>query len=266
MAQQMPKGEYMENSNSTTNAEVEVITEVVETIPNEIEIEYLGNKEKISLDDKEAIKALLQKGRDYDRIQEKYGTAKTKLSKAEEVARMYNYRDEDGHGNVDEFLETVKQSLDKQQIETLVEGGLSEADAKELLYLRSKQAEFDNYKKEQETKKQKETNQLEFLKYFELVNGRKFTDSDVIPKEVLLDEINGTPLKWAYADYLAKKSAEKSNIEKVNEENKETASQSMESTSTAKSSFTEEEVRAMSREAVQKNFKVIAESMKKWKK
>jgi hypothetical protein len=259
----------MENIIGETNAETNIIPEDVAkgpTIPNEIEIEYLGNKEKISLSDIETVKTLLQKGKNADRLSEKWDSAKDKLSAMEELARTYNYRDENGHGNVEEFIQTLKQNYESQTIASLVDGGLPEAEAKELLDLRSKQLEYDEYKKEHETKKQKEQNQLEFLKYFELVNGRPFADNDKIPQEVLLDEINGTPLKWAYADYVARQSAEKNKIEEINETNKETSAQSMQSTSTAKSSFTEEEVRAMNRDDVKKNFKIITESMKKWKK
>lgn len=238
------------------------------TSPREIEIEYLGNKEKISLDDVETLKVLLQKGKNADRVQEKWETAKTKLAKAEEVARLYGYRDENGQGTVDEFLETVKQDFDKQQVNRLVEDGYSENDAKELIELRKEKEELSRFKTEYEKGEQKKKNDLEFVEYFKLVNGRPFTDSDRIPNEVLAEEKKGTPLKWAYADYIAKQSVKKADETKTNTENEQTSAPSMSSSAPDKLTFTETEVKNMSRDEVKKNWSVISKSMKlpSWKK
>lgn len=264
--------EVVSGGTAQPNAEP-VVEEVAEkpvepTSPREIEIEYLGNKEKISLDDLEGLKTLLQKGKNSDRIQEKWETAKTKLGKMEEVARLYGYRDENGQGTVDEFLETIKQDFEKTQVNSLVEKGYSEDEAKELIELRKEKEELTKFKTEYQKSEEKKRNDLEFVKYFELVNGRPFTDSDKIPAEVLKEEKNGTPLKWAYADYIARNNKQKTETEKVNNENLESSAPSMSSTAPDKVSFTESEVKAMSREEVKKNFTAITKSMKlpSWKK
>lgn len=257
-----------EENIGTTNATTEPVTTPLEATTNSIEIDYLGNKETISLDDVETVKALLQKGKDYQRIHDKYESAKTKLSKAEEVARIYGYRDENGQGTVDEFLETVKQNFDSQQIDSLVSSGMTESEAKELLELRQEKEEFKRTKQEYEAKELKKKNDLDFMEYFKLVNHREFTTEDKIPPEVLKAEKQGVPLKYAYADYLAREVSKKAEIEKVNAENKETSAPSMSSTAPDKVTFTEEEVKGMSRADVQKNWSVIAKSMKlpSWKK
>jgi|SRR5665647_772985 len=238
------------------------------TSPREIEIEYLGNKEKISLDDLEGLKTLLQKGKNSDRIQEKWETAKTTLGKAEAVARLYGYRDENGQGTVDEFLETIKQDFEKTQVNSLVEKGYSEDEAKELIELRKEKEELTKFKTEYQKGEEKKRNDLEFIKYFELVNGRPFSDSDKIPAEVLKEEKNGTPLKYAYADYIAQQSIKKVKTEKVNNDNLESSAPSMSSTVLDKTAFTETEVKTMSRDEVKKNWPAITKSMKlpSWKK
>ena len=250
-----------------TPTETTVETEVAQDTPSldEIEIEYLGNKEKISLKDTETVKPLLQKGKNYDRIYEKWETTKPIMSKLEETARLHGYRDENGKGLIDEFLDTIEQNYNKSQIDGLVDKGFSEEDAKEFMELKKANEELAKFKEEQSKKEQKNKNELEFLEYFKQVNGRPFTDSDKIPNEVLIEESKGTPLKWAYADYIAKQSVLNQKIDKVNEDNEKTSSMSMKSTPPDDLSFTREQVESMTTEEVKKNYSKILQSMKKWK-
>jgi len=258
-------GSSLPDGNAQTSAETVTATPE-NTTPREIEIVVNGNKETINLDDVETVKALLQKGKNYDNVAEKWENAKTKLSKAEEVARLYGYKNEYGQGTVEEFLETIKQDYDKVQYNSLVDTGIPEETAKELIELRTKAERADSVLKEYEEQKTKRQQELEFVEYFQMVNGRPFTEKDKIPTEVLAEEKKGVPLKWAYADYLARESAKKAEVEKVNEQNKQTAAPSMGSNGSQGLSFTREEVAKMSREEVKKNFGAITKSMKLWSK
>lgn len=259
-------GTSIPNGTAPTSAEPTDTTDPGATIPTEIEIVVNGTKEKISLSDIERVKTLLQKGSNYDNVSEKWETAKTKLSKAEEVARLYGYKNENGQGTVDEFLETIKTNFATDQYNSMVDTGIPEETAKELLELRTRVERADSILKEAEAQKTKKQQEIEFVEYFRLVNGRPFDDTDKIPSEVLAEEKKGVPLKWAYADYLARESAKRAEIEKINEQNKQSAAPSMDSTGNQGLSFTKEQVQSMSTEEVKKNYGAIIKSMKLWNK
>lgn len=184
-----------------------------------------------------------------------------KLKEFEEASKLYGYEKEE------DFAQVLKSNFERQQIESLMGNGMSEEEAKVQL---EKEKELENlrrFKTEYEKEQARKQQNLEFLEYYKDIHGRYPTDSDPVPKEVFeISERTGTPLKYAYADYLAKNALKKEQIEKVNKENAESSAPSMASQGVKKEYYTAEEVKNMSRDDVKKNWKVITESMKKWKK
>jgi len=252
------------------NLQTEIIENVAQPNAKEYEIEFLGNKETVTVnfDNDDEVKQILQKSKNNDRITEKWEQSKSKLSELEEVSRQLGYFNGDGHGDIDAMIKATKENLTKAEIQQIAIDKSTEEIAEELLNSRIKLTEYDAIIQERNVEKQKQKDYSDFMEGFERLNGRKFDDrTDLIPLEVWTEVGNGTPLKYAYAEFFANDISKKNAIAQKNLENKETSTGNVASSGNhGVPSFTKEEVKGMSREEVQKNYDAITKSMKNWNK
>lgn len=112
----------------------------------------------------------------------------------------------DGNGNPIKTEDAYWQAVDAQaQIDALVNQG-KDPEAARL------QVEYDRLKNERETERtaaqeqaRKQAENAEFFAFYEEVNGREFSPTDEIPVEVFqISQEKGIPLKYAYAEHVAK--------------------------------------------------------------
>jgi hypothetical protein len=170
--------------------------EVSETVTEQprIKIKFNHEEKELSLD--EAV-PLVQKGMNYDKVQEKLQALESdpRLSFVEELAQQFNM-------SVPEYLEAVKAQKEEQRIQELVEQGISQELAQEMLENRKfrEQHEQEKKAKAEEAKKNQEYN--DFFEYFTQANGRDYQpNTDKIPDSVWEAAQNGVPLKYAYMQH-----------------------------------------------------------------
>jgi hypothetical protein len=159
-----------------------------------LKVKFNHEEREIPID--EAI-PLVQKGMNYDKLQEKLQALESdpRLSFVEELANQFNM-------SVPEYLEAVKAQKEQQRIQELVEQGISEELAQEMLENRKFREQFEAEKKAKadEAKQNEEYN--EFFDYFRQANGRDYQpNTDNIPESVWEAAQNGVPLKFAYMQH-----------------------------------------------------------------
>ena len=112
----------------------------------------------------------------------------------------------DGNGNPIKTEDAYWQAVDAQaQIDSLVNQG-KDPEAARL------QVEYDRLKNEREAERtaaqeqaRKQAENAEFFAFYEEVNGKEFSPTDEIPAEVFqISQEKGIPLKYAYAEHIAK--------------------------------------------------------------
>lgn len=169
-----------------------------------------------------------------------------------------------------QYWETVKAQA---KMEALINGGKDPEAARAIIErdeLQNRLAEIERAAREQE-KKQAEIN--EFVEFYREVNGKDFSESDEIPKEVFITaNEKGISLKYAYAEYVAKSIREKEKslalgkqTAEVNAKNSISTAGSVSGTGATEPEFyTREQVAAMSPAEVHKHFEKIEASMKRW--
>jgi hypothetical protein len=98
-----------------------------------------------------------------------------------------------------EYIEAVKQQQEQERINQLVEQGISEEIAQELLENRKFREQFDAEKKAKAEEEKKNADYNEFFDYYREANGRDFVpNQDTIPQSVWDATEKGVPLKFAY--------------------------------------------------------------------
>lgn len=172
------------------------------------------NKEEMDLDEDTA-RELAQKGLNYDKVQERLQALESdpRLGFVEELAKEQGMTTE-------QYLQAVQEYKEQERINELVQKGISEDVAQELLENRKfrEQYEAEQKTKQEEAKKDKEFG--EFFDFFKQANGRDFdSKNDQIPQEVWDANKNGVPLKYAYLEHHTKQLQAQLQTIKQNEEN-----------------------------------------------
>ena len=117
----------------------------------------------------------------------------------------------DGNGSPIKTEDAYWQAVDAQsQIDTLVNQG-KDPEAARL------QVEYDRLKAERENERtavqeqaRKQAENAEFFEFYQEVNGKEFSPNDEIPADVFrIAQEKGLPLKYAYAEHVAKAAIEK---------------------------------------------------------
>jgi hypothetical protein len=187
----------------TENETLEPVEPVEDTKPTEpteepvspfLKVKY--NKEEMELDEMTA-RELAQKGLNYDKTIERLQALESdpRLSFVEELAQQHGM-------DVPQYLEAVKQQREQERIDQLVEQGISEEVAQELLESRKDREERKKEKEEAAKEQKKNADYQEFFDYFKQANDRDFnSQSDEIPQSVWDATEKGVPLKYAYMEH-----------------------------------------------------------------
>jgi len=193
----------------------EEVSEPVTEQPK-IKVKYNHEERELGLD--EAV-PLVQKGMNYDKLQEKLQALESdpRLSFVEELAQQFNM-------SVPDYLEAVKAQKEQERISQLVEQGISEELAQEMLENRKFREQFEAEKKAKAAEEKANAEYGEFFQYFKQANGREFnTESDQIPESVWQANQNGVPLKYAFMEHQNQVLQQQLQTLKQNESNKQKA-------------------------------------------
>jgi hypothetical protein len=166
-------------------------TEETEPVSPFLKVKY--NKEEMELDEMTA-RELAQKGLNYDKTIERLQALESdpRLSFIESLAKQHGM-------NPQEYMEAVQQQQEQQRIDKLVEQGISEEMAQEMLENRKFREQFEAEKKAKAEEEKANADYNEFFDYFKQANGRDFnSQSDEIPQNVWDATQNGMSLKSAY--------------------------------------------------------------------
>lgn len=152
----------------------------------------------------------LQKGMDYDRVKDQVNTYKNdpRLSFVENLAKQNNMTPE-------QYIQAVNDQQYQAEIDELIESGVTEAVAKEVVDTRRQ--------KEPQSQSQEQKELVDFVDYYAKINGKPFDpDTDTLPEEVWKSNADGTPLKVAYMEHLVQqKQADQKLLQKQEEQKKQ---------------------------------------------
>lgn len=221
-----------ENANAEEESENGKPTEKEET--SEQEIDYTPflkeisekakyNKEHVQVDSMDEVITNFQKGLNYDKLVEQ--------KKALENSKVFSYVSKKANElgmTVDEYMDSVEkyeqeqeQIRQQQQIDEMVESGVPEEVAKEVVatsQLRKQLQEEKNQLEEEKRKKaSEEAKDKEFLEFLEAFPDVKAED---IPKEVFLNAQKSS-LKQAYLEYQNSEYKKQLEILKTNQKNEQ---------------------------------------------
>lgn len=221
-----------ENANAEEESENGKPTEKEET--SEQEIDYTPflkeisekakyNKEHVQVDSMDEVITNFQKGLNYDKLVEQ--------KKALENSKVFSYVSKKANElgmTVDEYMDSVEkyeqeqeQIRQQQQIDEMVENGVPEEVAKEVVatsQLRKQLQEEKNQLEEEKRKKaSEEAKDKEFLEFLEAFPDVKAED---IPKEVFLNAQKSS-LKQAYLEYQNSEYKKQLEILKTNQKNEQ---------------------------------------------
>jgi hypothetical protein len=192
--------DFQEDTTPTETTETVEPTEEVESTEQSTEqpeqtpfLKVKYNKEEMELDEERA-RELAQKGLNYDKTLERLQALESdpRLAFIEQLAGQHNMTPQ-------EYIEAVKQQQEQERINQLVEQGISEEIAQELLENRKFREQFDAEKKAKAEEEKKNADYNEFFDYYREANGRDFVpNQDTIPQSVWDATEKGVPLKFAY--------------------------------------------------------------------
>lgn len=157
-----------------------------------------------------------------------------------------------------ESVENNPSMPEEQSLEEVEEESTESSEPDEISILK---AELDSLKKELDEKKSAFERMNRELGEFSELFPEKAVSS--IPDSVWQSVKAGIPLAAAYALYEKKTAARLDVAARVNSKNNELSTGAV-GRSTTENFYTPDEVRAMSRSEVKKNYSKIIESMKKW--
>ncbi|MGM7719435.1 hypothetical protein [Metabacillus sp. Hm71] len=201
-------------SEQTEDAETQGMTE--EQKAAFLKVKY--NKEELELDEEKA-RELAQKGLNYDKLQERLQALETdpRLSFVETQAKKHNM-------SVEEYLQAVEQAEYQDRINELVQKGISEEVAEELLENRKFRQQYESEQKAKAEEEKRNVEFQDFFAYFNQVNNRDFVPGkDEIPQQVWDAHQNGVPLKYAYMEHYNNELKTQMQILKQNKENEKRA-------------------------------------------
>jgi len=180
----------------------------------------------------------------------------------------------DGSGNPIKTEDAYWKAVDDQsKIDALVNQGKDPDAARAIIERDALLAEREAEKAAFQSKAKQEAENTEFFDFFKEVNGKEFSPTDEIPPDVFrIAQEKSIPLKYAYAEHIAKAAIEKEkNIAlgkqtaEANTKNANTSSGSVNGSSSAEPEFySKDQVAAMSSAEVHKNFDKIEASMNRW--
>jgi hypothetical protein len=154
------------------------------------------NKEEMELDEATA-RELAQKGLNYDKTIERLQALESdpRLKFIESLAKQHDMTPQ-------EYIEAVNQQQEQQRINDLVEQGISEEIAQEMLENRKFREQFEAEKRTKAEEQKKNSEYNEFFDYFRQANDRDFVpNKDEIPQSVWDANEKGVPLKFAYMEH-----------------------------------------------------------------
>ena len=185
----------IESVEETPEVEVNESTQELTEQPTEqtpfLKVKY--NKEEMELDEERA-RELAQKGLNYDKVTERLQALESdpRLNFIEELAKQYDMTPQ-------EYMQAVRQQQEQARIQELVEKGISEEVAQEMLENRKFREQFEAEKRQKAEQEKENAQYNEFFEYFKQANGRDFVpNQDTIPENVWEMAQNGVPLKFAY--------------------------------------------------------------------
>jgi hypothetical protein len=154
------------------------------------------NKEEMDLDEDRA-RELAQMGLNYPKLQERLQALESdpRLAFIESLAKQHDMSPQ-------EYMEAVKQQQEQARIQDLVEQGISEELAQEMLENRKFREQYENERKSKAEEERKNAEFKDFFDHYRQVNGKDFnTQTDEIPKAVWEMVESGVPLKFAYMSH-----------------------------------------------------------------
>lgn len=194
------------------------------TILDELSKKVKYNKEPVSFESIDDVVTNVQKGLNYDKLQEKFNN----LENSKAMSYIKNKAAELGM-SVDEYMDQVEnyekeqeKKREQEKLEEMISNGVPEDIAKEVVatsQLRKElQAEKNKLAKEQKEREEKESKDKEYADFI-----KKFPDvkTEDIPKDVFLNaEQNGLTITEAYKEYLIDEQKKQIEILKKQNENK----------------------------------------------
>jgi hypothetical protein len=185
----------IQNESVETEATPQATEETVET-PQQQLLRVKYNKEEREIPIDEAI-PLVQKGLNYDKVQERLQAIESdpRLTFVESMANQFGM-------TVEEYMSAVQQQQEQERINELVQQGISEELAQEMLENRKFRQQFENERKAKQEEEKKNVEYQDFFQYFRQSQQRDFNpDKDEIPQAVWEAANNGVPLKYAYMSH-----------------------------------------------------------------
>ena len=179
------------------------------------------NKEEVNVDSIEDLITGYQKGLNYDKkVQELENLQNSKLEKyAKSKADELGISVEEYMDRVEKYEQEQKKAQEEQELEEMIENGVPDSLAREILAGRQLRFEYQQMKNEmkewkESTQREEEKNQeyLDFLDKFPDVNPED------IPKEVF-EEAENSSLSEAYMNWQLKELKSQLEVAKTNEKN-----------------------------------------------
>ena len=195
-----PQSEEVTDTLDTPETPVETVEDTTQTetteAPTEPFLKIKYNHEEMELDAERA-RELAQKGLNYDKVTERLQSLESdpRLAFVEQIAQQ--------HGMTpDEYIQAVNQQMEQSRIDELVQQGISEELAAEMLENRKFRQAFEAEKQTKAQQEKQNAEYNEFFDYFKQANGRDFdSNKDQIPDSVWQATQNGVPLKYAFMEH-----------------------------------------------------------------
>lgn len=185
--------ELLEGDEAAPTTEPEVDT----TPKTKIKVKF--NHEERELDEDEAV-PLIQKGLNYDKIATRTKDLEGKLDQTEKLAKMM------GYGNASELITAAEQNFIEQKVLSLVDDGVHEALARDLVY---RELERTQAPQQQPEPTERDKDLDEFVRLNPGVTK--------LPEEVLESVKAGVPLTVAYERFKNKQTQDELKILKQNQ-------------------------------------------------
>lgn len=192
------------------------------------------NKEEVNVDSIEDLITGYQKGLNYDKkVQELENLQNSKLEKyAKSKADELGISVEEYMDRVEKYEEEQKKAQEEQELEEMIENGVPDSLAREILA--GRQLRFEYQQMKNEMKEWKESTQREEeknKKYQEFLNKFPDVNPEDIPKEVF-EEAENSSLSEAYMKWQLGELKKQLEVAKTNEKNANSAIGSVTSTGT----------------------------------
>lgn len=159
----------------------------------------------------------------------------------------------------EQYIEAVRQQEEQAKLNELVQQNIPEELAKEILENRKFREET---LAERRARQEEERQRKEFMDFFQNYPDVK---PEEIPQEVWERNAQGVPLKYAYMEYEHKNLKDRlGKLEKNNSNSQSTAGSVTGQGAPEGAFFTREQVEKMSVAEVNRHWKAITESMKRW--